>query len=266
MPALPLYFGTSGARLFGVYHPAESAQPRACGVVICAPFGHEYIRAHRLLRQLAGQLSRDGFHVLRFDYLGCGDSAGEPHDGTPSQWTADIATAIDELRDTAEVRRVCLIGLRLGATLAAHAAERRDDVGAVVLWDPIVDGGRHLEELQRLQRSWLSDRPGSKTFAFQHHVDEVIGFPITSALRTELEMTVLAESAPTSPRRIVILDSEDHESQREWVVDDAGEWPEVLSHAKSQAGDWHRPELVHSALLANKTMLRVASLVAENVA
>jgi pimeloyl-ACP methyl ester carboxylesterase len=263
---VPLYFGTSSARLFGVYHPAESGQRRASGVVICAPFGHEYIRAHRLLRQLAVQLSRSGFHVMRFDYLGCGDSAGEPQIGSPSQWVADIATAIDELRDTSEVRRVCLIGLRLGATLAASVAGGRDDVEAVVLWDPIVDGGRHLEELQLLQRRWLSDRPGSSKFALQQHVDELIGFPVTAALRSELEKTVLEEMGPAAQRRIVILDSEDHESQRQWVVDHAGAWPDVMSNATSPAGDWHRPELVHSALLANKTMLRVASIVAENVA
>ena len=263
---VPLYFGTSSARLFGVYHPAESAQRRACGVVICPPFGHEYIRAHRLLRQLAAQLSRDGFHVLRFDYLGCGDSAGEPQVGSPSQWMADIATAIDELRDTSEVRRVCLIGLRLGATLAVRAAERRDDVEAVVLWDPILDGGQHLEDLQVLQRSWLSDRPGSRKFAFQPQVSEVIGFPITDALRAEMDKTILEETAPPSQRRIVVLDAEDHESQQQWVVKDAGEWLGVMRHARSKAGDWHVPELVHSALLANKTMLRVAGLVAENVA
>ena len=262
---VPLYFGTSSARLFGVYHPAESAQRRACGVVICAPFGHEYIRAHRLLRQLAVQLSRDGFHVLRFDYLGCGDSAGEPQDGTPTQWTADIATAVDELRDTAEVRRVCLVGLRLGATLAAGAAEQRDDVETVVLWDPILDGGRYLEDLRLLQRSWLSDRPGSRLFAFKRQVSEVIGFPITAAMRAELEHTVLA-GTPRPLRRIVVLDSEDHENQRQWVVDSAAEWPDVMREARSAAGDWHRPELVHSALLANKTMLRVAGLVAEHVA
>lgn len=263
---VPLYFGTSSARLFGVYHPAVSAQHRSCGVVICAPFGHEYIRAHRLLRQLAVQLSRSGFHVLRFDYLGCGDSAGEPHDGSPSQWLTDIATAIDELRETSEVRRVCLVGLRLGATLAAAAADRRDDVEAVVLWDPILDGGRYLEELQILQRSWLSDRPGSRMFAFKRRVSEVIGFPITDAMRAELEHTVLADPSPSSQRRILILDSEDHESQRQWVVSAAAQWPDVIGHARSEAGDWHRPELVHSALLANKTMLRVAALVEEHVA
>jgi uncharacterized protein len=263
---VPLYFGTSSARLFGVYHPAESAQRRSCGIVICPPFGHEYIRAHRLLRQLAVQLSHSGFHVLRFDYLGCGDSAGEPYDGTPSQWTADIATAIDELRDTAEVRRVCLIGLRLGATLAADAADRRDDVETVVLWDPILDGARYLDDLRLLQRSWLSDRPGSRLFAFKRHVAEVIGFPITDAMRAELERTALAETSRPALRRIMLLDSEDHESQRQWVVTAAGEWPEIMRHARSAAGDWHRPELVHSALLANKTMLRVAGLVAENVA
>jgi pimeloyl-ACP methyl ester carboxylesterase len=261
-----LYFGTSSARLFGVYHPAESAHRRSCGIVICAPFGHEYVRAHRLLRQLAVQLSRGGFHVLRFDYLGCGDSAGDAGAGSPSQWVADIATAIDELRDTAEVRRVCLVGLRLGATLAANTAEGRDDVDAVVLWDPIVDGGRYLEDLRRLQRRWLSDRPGSKLFAFRRRVSEVIGFPITEPLRAELEQMVIGDPARPALRRIVVLDSEDHDSQQQWVVDGGAGWAGVMQHAGAGAGDWHRPELVHSALLAPKTMLRVAGLVEEHVA
>lgn len=263
---VPLYFGTSSARLFGVYHPAESAQHRSSGVVICAPFGHEYIRAHRLLRQLAVQLSRAGFHVLRFDYLGCGDSSGEAGDGAPSQWGADIATAIDELRDTAEVRRVCLIGLRFGATLAAHAAAARDDVDAIVFWDPVPDGGRYLDELQLLQRRWLSGRPGSRMFAFSKRVPELIGFPIPGPMRSGFEKTALDQTLRPAPRRIVVLDSEDHETQRQWVIANASEWQDVMRQATAGAGDWHRPDLVHSALLANKTMLRVAGLVEENVA
>src|SRR5262249_51455446 len=46
--------------------------------------------------------------------------------------------------------RVSLIGLRLGATLAARgAAKRAEDVSALVLWDPVVFGTEYLEQLFR---------------------------------------------------------------------------------------------------------------------
>jgi hypothetical protein len=156
--------------------------------------------------------------------------------------------------------------LRLGATLAVEAAARRDDVDAVVLWDPVVDGTRYLADLRLLQRRWLSDRPGSHLFAFSRQVSEVIGFPVTEAVRSELKQMALGAMSCPSLRRIVVLDSEDHDNQRQWVIEHADEWPEVIRHAGSDVGDWHRPEAVHSALLAPKTMLRVATLVEDYIA
>ena len=43
-----------------------------------------------------------------------------------------------------------LLGLRLGATLAATAAESRPDVDRLVLWAPIVDGARYAQDLLRI--------------------------------------------------------------------------------------------------------------------
>ncbi len=142
----PMYFGASAAPLFGVYHPplARSAAPRC--VLLCPPVGQEYIRAHRAFRQLGIALARAGHHVLRFDYSGTGDSAGDGTGVSLEQWEGDVCTAAEEIRDTSGVERLTLVGLRLGATMALRASRpvAADDL---VLWDPVTDGGSYLEEL-----------------------------------------------------------------------------------------------------------------------
>ncbi|MEP7311420.1 MAG: alpha/beta fold hydrolase [Pseudomonadota bacterium] len=141
----PFFFGTGTRRLFGAYSPARNATPggtyvAAQAAVVCPPWGQEHLRAHRSLHRLASELAEVGFHVLRFDYYGTGDSAGDMPDADLDGWRSDIVTAIEELKDTAGVKQVALIGLRLGATLAAAVAAQRKDVSALVLWDPLSSG------------------------------------------------------------------------------------------------------------------------------
>jgi pimeloyl-ACP methyl ester carboxylesterase len=135
----PLYLGTRERRLFAVYEPAAVKEGRARAAVLCHPWGAEYVYAHRTMRQLAVRLSARGFHTLRFDYFGTGDSGGEDFEADPAAAEADVESAIEGLQDIAGVARVALIGLRLGATLAARTAVRRkESVEALVLWDPVV--------------------------------------------------------------------------------------------------------------------------------
>ena len=76
----PFYFGPAGGRrLFGVFHEPPASRRRGCGVVLCYPLGTEYTSYYRAYRQLALSLAENGFHVLRFDFRGCGDSEGEEH-------------------------------------------------------------------------------------------------------------------------------------------------------------------------------------------
>lgn len=143
-----LFFGKSSSPIFGAYHPAIPASDLRRGVVLCYPFGQEYMRAHRSFRILAGQLVRKGFHVFRLDYRGTGDSFGALEDYCPEDWVEDISVAVDELRDTAGIRQVGLIGLRLGGLLASEVVCRRDDIQFLVLWDTVISGRRYLEELE----------------------------------------------------------------------------------------------------------------------
>jgi alpha/beta superfamily hydrolase len=137
----PFYFGTRRRRLFGVYDPAHKIGKAARAAVICHPWGNEQIHAYRTLRQLAARLSQDGFHVLRFDYYGTGDSAGDSGDNDFAGSRSDIETAMAELKDMTGVAKLTLVGLRLGACLAADAcAGRAEEIDTLVLWDPLTAG------------------------------------------------------------------------------------------------------------------------------
>lgn len=202
----PIYFGAAPKNLFGVYHPPKAAQARATGVVLCNPFGQEYMRAHRAFRQMALLLSKAGFHVMRFDYYGTGDSAGEASDASIAQWVTDASTAADELKETAEISRVAFVGLRLGAAVAALAAAGRTDVDQVVLWDPAIHGKNYLAEISEER----TDSHGNSRLTRREDGSVgVLGFPVTTALRAELEQLDLRTvGAPAGSGRLVVVSHE----------------------------------------------------------
>lgn len=142
----PQFFGKADAPLYGVYLPPKTT-PRDTGVVLCYPFGQEYMRAHRAYRQLALLLTKKGYHVLRFDYRGTGDSSGDLEVMTPQDWIEDVGLAVQELRDSAGVQSITVIGLRLGALVAGAACAQGLNVDRLIVWDPIVDGADYEREL-----------------------------------------------------------------------------------------------------------------------
>jgi pimeloyl-ACP methyl ester carboxylesterase len=135
-----LTLGTAQRRLFAI-HEAAAPTPRPRAAVICQPLGTEYTYAHRSVRHLATRLTMSGFHIIRFDYFGTGDSAGTDSEVDLVGCQTDAESAIEALLDIAGTPRVTLIGLRAGANIAAHVAARRIvDVESLVLWDPIPSG------------------------------------------------------------------------------------------------------------------------------
>jgi len=139
------YFGPSGRQLYGFFHDAGYTATGA--VLICPPWGAEYTNSHRSLRVLARTLAERGHHVLRFDYSGTGDSWGDSTDADLEQWQTDIALAARELRTMSGTDRISLIGMRLGAYVAATAAANLPAVDAIVLWDPVLDGNAWAREV-----------------------------------------------------------------------------------------------------------------------
>jgi pimeloyl-ACP methyl ester carboxylesterase len=211
----PFFFGQSDRQLYGVYHPAQPGAGRAIGVVLCSPFGAEAIRAHRIFRVLAERLARAGAHVLRFDYRGTGDSAGEAAGADLEQWQSDILSADAELRDMSGVTRVIWVGLRLGASLALLASRRAPPgLAGLVLWEPVVNGKAYLAELEQMHRAFMVgefdqswERIASRTRRRNGGVQrrEALGFEIGALLEKALEALDLRAIERTPARRVMIV-------------------------------------------------------------
>ncbi len=191
----PMFFGTQP--LFGVLHPVE--KPAATGVLICAPLGQDYMRTHWILRQCATQLARAGYPTLRFDYTGCGDSAGETLSGGFAQWTKDTDQAAQHLKDLTGVTKVVFLAVRMGALMAAQA----NTPGLRVLWDPIEVGKKYFEELDELQHLTIKESASPER---PMHECERLGFEYSPALRAELSALKLAKTPESTdrPRRLIL--------------------------------------------------------------
>jgi alpha-beta hydrolase superfamily lysophospholipase len=145
------WFGPADAALLGVWHVPEGGAARGA-VVLCPPLGKETVHAYRTMVLAAQQLCELGVAVLRFDYHGCGDSSGdELAPDAVTRWQADVRTAVEHARSTG-VPDVALLGLRLGALLAATAAGSCGPLTALALWDPVVSGRRYVREQTVLYR------------------------------------------------------------------------------------------------------------------
>ncbi len=210
------FFEAHGRNLLAAVHPALRLQARSAAVVLCNPFGEEAARAHRAYRVIARKLEDTGYAAIRFDYSGTGDSCGDIADFGIEDWVQDIAAAAEELRRESGVSRIVLVGLRLGATLAALCAQRGVlRTAHVVLWDPVVDGAQYLRELGRAHRTYMATEFGlavataadaaiaQDPFSIDS-LQESLGTPISARLRGELAGIDLAGDPPANGMTTVL--------------------------------------------------------------
>ena len=123
----PFFFPNADYQLFGVLHEPEN-QTQRTGFVFCSPFAEEKLWTHRVFVSFAREMAHRGYFVLRFDYMGHGDSEGDFEDSTIESRLSDIKCAVRTLKEkTKNGATVGLLGLRLGATLAALVAENETD-------------------------------------------------------------------------------------------------------------------------------------------
>ena len=188
--------------IFGWLHHAEAPSARDCVAVVCAPLGHEYTRAHRSLRHLADRLARSGIPAVRFDYHGIGDSPGSDLDPDRlAAWLASVKSAIERARLWSGRRRVCLIGVRLGATLAALVASEMA-IDLLVLWNPVVRARGYLRELQAIAMS------AERVACDIEGALESAGFVMTAQTLESLRKIDLTTLRPKAGR-VLLLDRDD---------------------------------------------------------
>lgn len=149
MTETPVFFNNGSTRLFGVIHYPEHISSEKA-FVFCHPFAEEKLWTHRVYVSFARFLVSHGWAVLRFDYAGYGDSDGEFEFTTVEGHLSDISCAVAEIqRVIPPLQTIGLLGLRFGATLASLWASKNSLKGPLVLWEPLIDGDRFIQEALR---------------------------------------------------------------------------------------------------------------------
>lgn len=206
------WFGPDDRPRFGWLYQPDTLTSRT-GIVIVPPFGREDICAHRTLRHLAEDAARAGFIALRFDLDGTGDSAGDDIDPDRiDAWLTSIHDACD-LVCNAGAAQMVVVGIRLGATLAALAATQRKDVAALAAFNAVIAGKAYLRELRAFQAAM--NLPPSPT-PFDEGGQETSGFLLKAETCEALKAIDLAKAAAPAPV-VWLLERDDMPERSGWT-------------------------------------------------
>lgn len=207
MVARPCYLRSTDGSLFAWHHVARDDVRRGAAIVLCPPLGFDYICVYRSWRILAQELAGLGFDVLRFDYHGTGDSAGDPEEpGRLDAWLLSIERALAEAQAIAGTGHVALIGLRLGATLAAEAAAARGGVSRLVLWSPFRTGRGYVREIKAFARLCREDDAPQ---ADGQEDIQAVGHIVTRETAEALERLDLDELTGCPAPEVLLIDRDD---------------------------------------------------------
>ena len=210
--ARPLFIAQESHHLFAWHHPARPSVRRGAAVVLCPSIGGEFVAAYRVWRCLAEQLAALGFDVIRFDYEGTGDSFGDLGESKRIHaWLHNIERALITARLITGSNHVALVGLRIGAILAAHAAAATGGVERLVLWSPCLSGRAYIRELKALGQLSREDH----TTIDESPDRRAAGYVLPASVAADLErldlktipgcpapqvLTVDRDDRPTNPR------------------------------------------------------------------
>ncbi len=164
--------------------------------------------------------------ALRFDYSGTGDSAdGDPETDQIAAWCEDVIAAVAELQRCTGVERVCVLGFRIGALLAALAAARCSAITGLILIAPIVSGRRYVKELRTTRlaallstshETWKDGSPGGS--ADRDGSLEVSGFDLSAATLASLAKIDLHHVPLRLDWGVLVIDNVTLPTAREWAA------------------------------------------------
>ena len=208
----PLHFGDPAAPLYGVYH-AAAGERADTAVVLCPPAPQQYMVTHWALRRLATLLAESGVPVLRFDYFGTGDSAGASDAGTLATWVANVGEAREAVRALSGAARTALVGYGMGAVVAWRASRDAEDRPRdLVLWDPVVHGARHLDELAAAEAAFAVRLLHFPDYGDPPH--DLGGHPFPPVQRAETAgVNLLEEPLPQATRLHLYVSAESPETE-----------------------------------------------------
>jgi uncharacterized protein len=174
----PVQFQNHGQTLRGILHsPGTSSggtQVRRRAVVFLHGWSGCRLGPHRMFVAMARQLTTDGFHALRFDFRGRGESDGQQARTSIHSMVSDAIAAAHFLLYATPAERIVLLGICSGGKVAMASAADIPFVADLALWscEPLAGLGsgatpwrKTLKNLTLYSRKMLHIRTWRKFFS-----------------------------------------------------------------------------------------------------
>ena len=114
---------------------------------------------------------------------------------------------------------MCLFGVRVGASLAAVAAQGRTDVHAMIAFAPVIKVSSYLREIRAL--SLARSEPTAASLNIDPELQEAAGFTTTAETRAALSTIDLGKLGSAPAASVLALERDD------MPINDA--WPKKLA-------------------------------------
>lgn len=171
--------------------------------VLCISSGPwDIMRLSWLQRQILTQLCEHGYQATRFDFCGTGESQEPTEAANCERWLRESIAMRDTLRKS--VRKVHVIGFRLGAALALKASESYA-FRSIHLIDPVLHGSTYWTQIMQLQQAFIAsqNRYGVGVDA----PSEVFGYPLGQSWQKAFEALDLRQYEGKG-RRVYVYSSQ----------------------------------------------------------
>lgn len=233
-------FTTYGARLSAVLHKTPSQKL----VILSHGFTGSKSESGRLFISLARRLASDGLNVLRFDFMGSGDSSGDFFDMTPNTEIADLLSVWQWARKRG-YKEIGLLGFSYGAAVtvcAAHQIGEDSCLKTVVTWSGVpgfymwrtaeentVPKGRVTNPIMNVGRAFYSDRPQTDVpEAYCHLTVPKLHLQGSNDQKGFISEFQKYFAVAREPKKHVIIDGADH-TFSEWphrrkAIDTTARW------------------------------------------
>lgn len=132
---LPIHFAWQADTIRGILHEPE--QPTKTIVIMHHGFTGTSIDAHFMFTRCARRLCEQGLAVLRYDFIGSGNSTGNFAEMTYTSELQQAALILQAVAQWSWVETIYLHGFSMGGALVAQLASQFPElVQKVLLWSP----------------------------------------------------------------------------------------------------------------------------------
>ena len=197
------WLSTGKEEIFYWHHmPEEKSSDTA--VIIISPFGPEYMHCSRSVKILADHIAATGFHCVRYDPPGMGNSSADLEDENIwLKWLEAPQSLTQHLNNKFNIKNIILLGLRSGCLVMSELL-KSSEYAASIFWYPHTRGSHYIRGIQLLD-SVLYENDKVQTGGTL----DGGGYPITESLQTEIKkINLLKQDFAGINKTLVINDKE----------------------------------------------------------